>query len=36
MSREGGQAPRMKSGEFTAEINGLRLWHKVEGRGPRA
>ena len=30
---KGGYSPTSK-GEFTAEINGLRLWYKVSGNGP--
>jgi proline iminopeptidase len=26
--------PHLQAGEFTAELNGLKLWFKVSGRGP--
>jgi proline iminopeptidase len=29
-----GWKPSVSEGEFTAEINGLKLWYKVSGRGP--
>jgi proline iminopeptidase len=28
------QAPSLAQGEFTAELNGLKLWYKVSGTGP--
>ena len=27
-------AGNLENGEFTAELNGLKLWYKVSGRGP--
>jgi proline iminopeptidase len=28
------QKPALENGEFTAELNGLKLWYKVSGAGP--
>lgn len=28
------EPPALKQGEFTAELNGLKLWYKVSGQGP--
>jgi proline iminopeptidase len=29
-----GEPPTLENGEFTAELNGLKLWYKVSGQGP--
>ena len=28
------QRPALQNGEFTAKLNGLKLWYKVSGQGP--